>query len=243
MELILILYLYVRPFIVGIALLAGLITLLCKIKSTKVLGLGIVLSSASSILDCIGQIIAKTSTAESAYEFNTSVGIIQFFLLIGSTLCLCFFIHKNYGKKLIYLPLLLIPIAVAILTLVVARSLGNVLSGSELGIWTSISTLIISCICGIITALIVIHAFFTNRDDEEVIPKAWLCKVIELVWNVIETVLIVSLYLTLLKDGVMTTEQVDSSFMLIVSMRTLFALVFPVYLMIKAITSSVGSTD
>ena len=238
-----VLYLYVRPFIVGIALLAGLITLLCKTKSTKVLGLGIVLSSVSSILDCIFQVMIKTTTAEAAYEFNSSAGIIQFFLLTGSILCLCLFIHKNYGKKLIYLPLLLIPLAEAALTIVVARSLGNALSGDELGIRTSISTLIISCISGIITSLIVIHAFFTNRDEEEVIPKAWLCKVIALAGSVLQSATILAIYLMQLQDKALSAAQGDSLFMMTVFAGTLFTIVFPLYLMIKAITSSVGSAD
>lgn len=230
-----ILYVYIRPFIYGIAVLAGLITMLCKPKSTKILGLSFILSSASSILDCIAQIVLKTQGDQAYVDFSSSMGLIQFVLGIGAIVCLCIFIHKNYGKKLIYLPLLLIPLAEAVVSIITALTLGHTLTADILMYGVSVSSVIIPFIFGAVSSLIVIKAFFDNRDDEEVIPKAWLCKVISLAWSFIVAVALTVIYVSAMQSEI--SGQADMLPMLIAVVTSVVALVFPLYVMIKAITA------
>jgi hypothetical protein len=165
------------------------------------------------------------------------MGLIQFALGIGAIICLCIFIHKNYGKKLIYIPLLLIPLAEAVVTMITTVTLGQTLSSFALGYGVSIAGVVISFIFGAVTSLIVIKAFFDNRDEEEVIPKAWLCKVIALVWSLIEAVLLTVIYASAMQSGI--SGQADMLRMLITVVTSIVSLILPLYVMIKAITAGV----
>ena len=214
------LFFYVRPFIYGTAVLAGLVTMICKPRTTKILGLSFALSSASLVLECVAQIVLKKEGDQ-----------------IGAIVCLCIFIHKNYGKKLIYLPLLLIPLAEAVVTMITTITLGQTLSSFALGYGVSIAGVVISFIFGAVTSLIVIKAFFDNRDEEEVIPKAWLCKVIALVWSLIEAVLLTVIYASAMQSGI--SGQADMLRMLITVVTSIVSLILPLYVMIKAITAGV----
>lgn len=231
------LFFYVRPFIYGTAVLAGLVTMICKPRTTKVLGLSFALSSASLVLECVAQIVLKTEGDQAYVDFSSSMGLIQFALGIGAIVCLCIFIHKNYGKKLIYLPLLLIPLAEAVVTMITTITLGQTLSSFALGYGVSIAGVVISFIFGAVTSLIVIKAFFDNRDEEEVIPKAWLCKVIALVWSLIEAVLLTVIYASAMQSGI--SGQADMLRMLITVVTSIVSLILPLYVMIKAITAGV----
>lgn len=231
------LFFYVRPFICGTAVLAGLVTMICKPRTTKILGLSFALSSASHVLECVAQIVLKTEGDQAYVDFSSSIGLIQFALGIGAIVCLCIFIHKNYGKKLIYLPLLLIPLAEAVVTVITTFTLGHTLSAVALGYGVSIAGVVISFIFGAVISLIVIKAFFDNRDEEEVIPKAWLCKVIALVWSLIEAVLLTVIYASAMQSGI--SGQADMLRMLITVVTSIVSLILPLYVMIKAITAGV----
>ena len=231
------LFFYVRPFICGTAVLAGLVTMICKPGTTKILGLSFALSSASLVLECVAQIVLKTEGDQAYVDFSSSMGLIQFALGIGAIVCLCIFIHKNYGKKLIYLPLLLIPLAEAVVTMITTITLGQTLSSFALGYGVSIAGVVISFVFGAVTSLIVIKAFFDNRDEEEVIPKAWLCKVIALVWSLIEAVLLTVIYASAMQSWI--SGQADMLRMLITVVTSIFSLILPLYVMIKAITAGV----
>jgi hypothetical protein len=115
--------------------------------------------------------------------------------------------------------------------------LGHTLSAFALGYGVSIAGVVISFIFGAVTSLIVIKAFFDNRDEEEVIPKAWLCKVIALVWSLIEAILLTVIYASAMQSGL--SGQADMLRMLITVVTSIFSLILPLYVMIKAISTSV----
>ena len=93
----------------------------------------------------------------------------------------CFFYHKNYGRKLIYIPLFLIPVIQYItnnivVNMVFAAYKDNVSRDA----WYLIVTALIVMIGGIIKASIKIVILFRHRKKEKIIPGAWKTRVIVL---------------------------------------------------------------
>ncbi len=82
------LFFYVRPFIYGTAVLAGLVTMICKPRTTKILGLSFALSSASLVLECVAQIVLKTEGDHwydvwCAYRYTTPLSWMKNYPILG----------------------------------------------------------------------------------------------------------------------------------------------------------------
>ena len=65
-----VLHYFVRPLVFLAVMVFGFIILFCKTRSTRVLGLSFILSSAMSLLDCAYIFVARSGNMEFVIGFN-----------------------------------------------------------------------------------------------------------------------------------------------------------------------------
>ena len=177
----------------GIAcLIMGIIIAVNKVRSTRVLGIGVILEAVTMVMSFLYNFLSNKLSAEGIYSLSEVNTVAGFFCGIGSLICICIFLHKNYGKKLIYIPVLIIYVVgfavESICVFIVSRAFTQ---SENFYIYTSAARGISGFVLGAITSVIIIIALFKNRDNEKVVPKLWLIRTILLVWNAVSTILVI----------------------------------------------------
>lgn len=232
-----VLHYFVRPLVFLAVMVFGFIILFCKTRSTRVLGVSFILSSAMSLLDCAYIFVARSGNMEFVIGFNYFKSILSMVLTIVMPLFVCIYIHKNYGKKLIYLPLLLLPVVQTLCSLLSAYAINNGqlnLSGREQAAWLNLSGTVIGFVFGTIANIIVIVVFYKNRKTEKVIPLTWLIKTILLGWGAIGAFFRCIAYSSWLNSE-LSYSLGDTATMSVNFMSAIAGLALPVYVMIMAL--------
>ncbi|MBR3340735.1 MAG: hypothetical protein IKG30_03855 [Clostridiales bacterium] len=178
---------WMKIIIVFASALAGLIFGILiasnKVKSTKVLGIGIIISAAASIVSNAHNFLIRYVNIEVYARYATLSSIVTLIATFAGAICTCVFIHKNYGKKFIYIPVLLLRAGLIAVNYIVSMALSKStsLSVPTLGYWISLTNEINNLVTGIVLAVIVIGIFYKNRNTEKVIPKYWFFKIISFI--------------------------------------------------------------
>ncbi|MBO7426283.1 MAG: hypothetical protein J6U23_11455 [Clostridiales bacterium] len=230
-----ILFYFVRPAIYLAIAVFGFIILFSKTKSTRILGLSFVLTSFASLLECASTLIARFSGADAYFNFVLANNIIQMVITIATPLCMCIFIHRNYGKKLIYIPLLILPVLniVARIAINVAfNSLG--MSGQDMLMWSNTVNAIDSFVIGAAVTVILIIIFYKNRKTEKIIPLAWIFEIVNLVWSAVFSFCLCISYQTMYQ-GKTASDFSNSIGITALFLQAVISMVFPVYVMIMAV--------
>ena len=235
-------YFVVIPLIVIAAAVLGIVIFTGKAKSVKYLGLSIFLAALGQLISKIMQILNMIS-AEKAAGYTALSNIAGIVLGLGSTLCLCIFIHKNYGRKYIYALLLGCNVVTRILgafpPVLFADFLADAgLKSNEYVYWLEMLSGISSFLIGSINTIIIIVVLIQNRKNEKVIPFYWLLRVLAFVWSIIAVALdsLSWLSLILAEDAELIEAQ---RFRDMVQVSTgffaaLIALAVPVYILIAS---------
>lgn len=176
----LILLLLLMDILFGIAaLVIGILIATSKIKSTRILGIKYIISAIFSFIANAIQITRFTAkTPELIASLSQVNNVISFMAAVAGLLCICLFIHKNYGCKWIYFPLLAQPLVSVISTVAFRFVLSRIGDSKQYIAGTGLSTALTSLILGTVEALILILVFYKNRKAEKVIPHAWIIKLI-----------------------------------------------------------------
>lgn len=174
------------PLIVAVALIViGIIIIAFRVKQTQFLGLYVLIPAAASLLYNISYIGMRYFSDSDKYaKLLTPSSAVSFIGALAGTFFLCLFIHKKYGNKFIYIPLMLTPVIVIAATNITIAVLNRTLSqsitsGMRIIYMHSMSSVILGFVGGIVTTVFVVLAFYRNKDKETVIPKAWLVSLIE----------------------------------------------------------------
>ena len=241
------------PLAVAVALIViGIIIIACRVKLTQFLGLYVLIPAAASLLYNISYIgMRYFGDSEKYAKLITPSSAVSSIGTLAGTFFLCLFIHKKYGNKFIYIPLMLTPVIVTAATSITIGVLNRTLSqsitsGMRIIYWQSMSSVILSFVGGIVSTVFVVLAFYRNKDKETVIPKAWLVRLIVFICSAFYTFFQIFYYgVNIASGGAYEYDvhggsaffgdwyQISGKLSLFFGItNTLVALIFPVYVLI-----------
>ena len=237
---------FALSIIIGCAAIAllclGLLILFNRVKSTRILGAGYIITALSTAAVFMYNFVLLKFGAEEVVKYGDPIMIGTVVCAFLSSLCVCIFIHRNYGKKLIYVPILLLPAAnvsvSALLTLLLQILLRK---GSIDGFEYAMLLGLVSDVCNfasvMVAAIIIAVVLYRNREIEKVIPKAWKAKTVTIIWNAIAILAITVTYLSLIaaRSGSNTINSDNSVVVLtfIQALDSLVSLVVPIYVLVR----------
>ena len=183
------------------SLIIGCIIVSGKIRSVKILGVGFIVSGifgSFSQAAFLARFIVRTPDAITF--LNNAELVMSVIASLFGTLCICLFVHKNYGCKWIYFPLFAQPVVSAFSRVVSAAVLSR--AGSEMLVaGTGLSTSVTGLVTGSVSAVILIIVFFKNRKVEKIIPHAWIFRLVSYLWGIVLTIAGIAFYAYCLSGG------------------------------------------
>lgn len=231
-----ILFYIVRPVIFLAIAVFGFIILFSKTKSTRILGLSFVLTSFASLLECASIFVVRLGGQAVYLNYVNVESIVQMAVMIASPLCMCIFIHRNYGKKFIYIPLLILPVLTIVSRIVINESFNSLgFSGNDLIKWANTVNTINSFVLGSVASVILIIIFYKNRKTEPVIPLAWIFEIVGLAASAFYSIFLCISYLTMYQDGRMASDFSSSATMSAGFLMAIVSMTFPIYVMVMAV--------
>ena len=241
------LYIIVRftIFAAGCALLVmGVLITVNKEKQTKILGIEFILSGAASAISGLFTTFRYLMGAAIYAKLSIGLNLVSMLVNIATMFCICWYIHKTYGKKYIYIPIFAIMAVNRIASTVVSVCLNKTGNGMLTAYWISLTTSINGFVSGTAIAVILILAFYQNRDKEKIIPDTWKIRIAVYAVSLLKTGYYVFAYVLMLK--VVKDHSFDPGglinflygngeaiVMLIDLIAAFAALIFPVYVFIR----------
>ncbi len=169
---------------IAVIIVMGILIVVSKVKPTKILGVGYLISSFSSLLTVAFTLLSYFAAFEKIYKLRAPLTVLSCFCTIGSLVCICIFLHKSYGKSKVYIPILAIELGTWVLS-IGAVGIVNRLT-SVFGTKRGLTITMIQSFTGFATSaaisIIIISILYSNRQKEMIIPHAWLIKIITLIW-------------------------------------------------------------
>lgn len=227
------------PVITGLAILVfGIIITSKPVQSTKTLGISCIFSAVTGLMTSVSSFSWRYFGAEQVARFSVPYNAVVMLFSIMSLVFICMYIHKNYGVRLIYLPLLLIQIGGTVIDRVVAVLLSRALgSGIKNTMWVNLVILIDDFVISSVISIIIILVFRKYRDSEKVIPKAYLVRTVVLLCSVITSGINALIYLLNIFDKTSIYSGESLSMLNGIVSRGV-ALIFPLYVLIMVIKAS-----
>ena len=227
----------------AVLLVIGIMIAANKTKQTKVLGIGYIITSISSGAVFFYNVLLLLSDTKEVVVYGDAVMIGTIICVLASSLCVCIYIHKNYGKKLIYVPVLLIPVAGLILEYGATVTIAKLYNGFVQSMVISLVNDVTNFVSVTVMAIVILVVLYKNREKEKIIPKAWLVKTITVIGSVIEIAVICITYLAVIKssesEGMMAYSDTTVVILSMVqAMDSLVAIIVPVYVLSKVSKAS-----
>lgn len=247
LSVVLIMIYFVLPFLVSAACLTlGIIVTASKPKETKILGISVILYSLAQLISSFLSNGINYVTRGNYTEVNFVNSVTQALCTLAASLFLCIYIHRNYQKKFIYIPIMLLPFVKGIYFAVI-NSVMNSMENYGPGTSYKISTFqsIANLLIGIAAGVILIVVFRKNKDKEKIIPHTYIIGIIVLITSVLINSLYVFAYayaaLTYSKgsassdvspilSGLLGSSQI--MLMVFSTIGVLVSLIFPIYLLV-----------
>lgn len=161
--------------IAGLAgLVIGIIIAVGKTKPTRVLGIGYAASSVTLMESTASLVLNNYVGVRVVASVITTINIINVGLSICHLLCICIYLHKNYGKKLVYIPVFLIHIGYQFMGVLVNLIIGKVNSGVMIANISKVYSFLYS----LVLALFIVIVFASNKNKEKIIPSFWKFQII-----------------------------------------------------------------
>ena len=229
---------YISMALAAVVLLVlGIMIVANRTKQTKVLGIGYIITALSSAAVFFYNILLNFFGAEKVVVYGDVVMLGTILCVLGSSLCICIYLHKNYGKKLIYIPVLLMPvvgmIADAGAVLLLNRTIGG---GIKHAMLISLVNDVTNILTVTVMSIVIIIVLYRNREKEKIIPKAWLAKCITVIWGIVEIVAVSIIYMSVIaaaeKGDYKSTSDTTLMFLNAVqAVDSLVAVIVPVYVL------------
>ena len=242
---------YLTPLTAIVATLLGIWIILNKIRSVRILGVCYIVSSLSSMVSFIYRYVID-NRIEEYYVLNRYINLVSGICTIISTVCLCIFLHKNYGKKLIYIPLLSMPLLHRVLNVIATRVINIlVVNGAGYVGWINLVLIINSFVTGSVTAIIVILVFYRNRNSEKVIPHMWMIRIVLYTYTVLYFLFMATAYSMMIHGSDMnalitfpvSNGMQDRVYVASLLIGPLVSLVEPIYVFISALKAAPKDGD
>jgi len=230
-----ILFYFVRPVIYLAITVFGFIILFSKTKSTRILGLSFVLTSFANLLECASIFVGRLCSQAVYMNYVNVERILQMVIMIAAPLCMCIFIHKNYGRKFIYIPLLILPVLNNVARIAIDNAFNSFgMPVNDFVMWTNTVNAINGFVIGAVSSVILIIVFYKNRKKEPVIPLTWIFEIVGLAGSAFNTFCFCIFYLTMYQDGKMASDFSNSAITTAGLMMAMISMAFPVYVMVMA---------
>ena len=221
----------VISLVVPVALLIiGIIIAFNRVKTTRVIGISIIFQAINVLLNSIFyNILVHNMSGKELVGILTPFNLIIVLSSLLSTLFICIFIHRNYGRKTIYLPVFLIATLGYLTDRIVVVVLNNYL-GADNVLWVNLISIIDDFIISASISVVMTIIFFRNKHKEKVIPKTWLLKTFLLVWGLVFTVFLSIIYKDVIANN-QTIVATDMNYMLLQIDDSISLLIFPIYVL------------
>ena len=242
---------YILMFVSAIALIViGIMIAANRVKPTRILGAAYIVSAVPSGLSRMTQLVARFFGVRILSRFSIVSTYLGGITSLVFALCICLFIHRRYGAKLIYIPVLAVPVTGNVANVIVAFALNRSgAAGITLSYWISLTQNVNNFVTGTVAAIAVIFVLYKNRKKEDIIPFAWIFRIFTYVWTVVSFVYRVITYLVMIA-GVGVTRKNASPYMLFWAQNIeisnvmftiigcLESLIIPVYILIMVLKTS-----
>ena len=230
---------WLTPVITGLAILVfGIIIAASPVQSTKFLGVGFIFTAVNGLLASVNSFSMRYIGVEQVAKNSVLFSAVGMLFSIMSLVFICVFIHKNYGIRLIYLPLLLIQTGGIVIDRLVAVLLTRALgAGHKNVMWVNLVILIDDFVISSVISIIIILVFWKYRESEKVIPKAYLVRTVVLLCGVLTTGITVAIYLQSIFDSASVINGETLSMLNGIVSRGV-ALIFPLYVFVMVIKAS-----
>lgn len=241
---------FIMPVIAGVAgLVLGIIVLSAKVKPTKILGLSVLFSSLSTLISGAYTLTLAYGGGIKLARLSVVQSVGAGILLIAVYFCISFYIHKNYGKKYIYIPLILIPFVGRLCSTVVSILINRLAASTDsLPFLISSTSNVGNLIVSVVVTIILIVVFFKNRKIEKIIPHTYIIYIISLAWTVISELFTIVYYelmvfrvMELLNAKFLNDLSLDGyldMLMIFYMFGALVGLIFPIYLTVMVMKES-----
>lgn len=184
------------------AAVIGFIIVSGKTKSVKILGLSFGVNGIIGIIQQAGLVARYLNpTPETVGKISSASSVVAGVSTLFGILCICLFIHKNYGCKWIYFPLFAQPVVNVVSRMAFLAVLSRIGGEMMLIAGTGLSSGITSLVTGTVTSIILIVVFYKNRKNEKVIPHMWIIRLITYCWGLILTIAGIGFYAYCLSRG------------------------------------------
>ena len=234
----------VAMIIVSILIIAN------KTSSTKILGIGYLVAGLVELANQCFNLLLRYGDMERVVIFSSVLGIAGFIGNLALNLCISIFLHKNYGKKFVYIPLMLLPVAAKVADYLVRVLINSSsASGTEMGYWMLMTSVINGFVTGTAVAVIIIVILYMNSKKEQVIPKAWILRIVTLLWSFTMTGFNIFNYGTMLASHAADDKAVknalsnmvvssDTVYLMLEIIGALVMLIIPIYILAMASKAS-----
>lgn len=204
------------------------------------LGIAYILSFVTSLLSILMIFVPRFLGIRAMTAISLAFTLIRTTVSITCSFFIARFLHKRYGKKLIYIPVVIVPVVGYFANTAVATLLTKVGTGNgKLGFWINLTQNINNLITATVSAMAVIIVLYKNKGNEKIIPNAWILKIIVYVWGVLAYLFNITYYSlmvagtkakgTLLFPVVMNFEGLS---MIVLLINLLVALIIPIYVLV-----------
>lgn len=183
-------------------LIIGMFITTGKIKSTKILGIGFVISAILGFISNVLYLIRNTAgSPELIGALSQISNVVSVIATLAGSIFICLFIHKNYGCNWIYFPILAQPIVSAISTVAFRYVFSRMGDAIHYVIGTGLSSGLTALVIGTVEAVILIIVFYKNRKNEKIIPHAWIIRLVSFCFYLILPITSVVFYTVCLSAG------------------------------------------
>ncbi len=171
--------------VAGLALLViGIMVVAGKVKSTRIFGVSFIFSGIALAVTFVFNFLLRYINQEMLVRMSYVTSITSLVSKFAVALCICIFFHKNYGKKYIYIPIMLITVAAPVANFIVTRGLLSSGMGLVSSYWVMLVQVVNEFVVGAATSVITISVFYKFRNVEKIIPKAWIAYTIKFIAGV-----------------------------------------------------------
>ncbi len=233
------------PLIISVAVLVmGIVVIISKVRQTKILGLSLILSSLAGIITCVYRLDSLSSNSGMIAGLRMLNTYANAVLSLAVSFCICFYIHKTYNKRSVYIPVFLIPIAAGILKTVIAFLINRGPDNGASRVLIPLIQSIISLPVFIVVSVILLMVFYKNRNIEKIIPKTYIVRLINLVWGCFSGAYAILMYALMYASSKIRESDFPSFLvwlahysqplnMIFTIIGSFMSLIFPIYLLIS----------
>ena len=239
----LILVLMFFSLLLDIALLIiGMFITTSKTKPTKILGIMYMIDGVLGFVSGVISLIRMRGYTSALIASLTWVNnVISVVTSIAVILCICLYVHKNYGCKWIYFPLFAQPVVNLISNIVFRAVLSRIGDTAQYVVSSGLATSLTSLVTSSVGAIILILVFYKNRNNEKIIPHTWAIRLAAFCVSLVSPIVCIIYYAVCLSSELKGVGIYFTSSYKLTVFQYIFSFIFslvcfilPVYILVMA---------